>query len=110
MARIQILPLPTMKAGDYERTPFVIILDQIADDEVWREVDLEVIRHETGAASVIAHTGTLDAPGQLDLTDEQRDQLLAYLTQPQQWIADQRFCEAEPRLTPGPIMQTEDDR
>lgn len=91
MVRIQILPLPTVKAGDVERTPFAVILDQIADDEVWREVDIDVLRHETGAATVIAHTGTLDAPGQLELTDEQREQLLAYITVPRRMMLGADF-------------------
>lgn len=86
MARIQILPLPTQKAGDFEHTPFILILDQ-ADrgTEDWPAEYVESLREQTGAVTVLAHEATLDAPGALDLTEEQRAELLAYLTQPRRW-------------------------
>ncbi|SDG21993.1 hypothetical protein [Microbacterium sp. 77mftsu3.1] len=84
MARIQVLPIPTLKANGYEHTPFILILDQVdRTTEDWSDMMLDILRHETGAASIIAHEATLDAPGSLQLTDEQRVQLLDYLTEPQ---------------------------
>ncbi|MEV8023383.1 hypothetical protein [Microbacterium sp. NPDC080220] len=84
MARIQIVPLPTLKADGYEHTPFILVLDQVdRQDEDWPDVLLEDLRERTGAATVIAHEATLDAPGQLELTAQQREQLLDYLTEPQ---------------------------
>ncbi len=97
MARIQILPLPTERAGGLERTPFILILDQVnRHDEDWPDELLLELRHRTGASTVIAHEATLDAPGGLDLTDEQRETLLAYLTEPQRFIlGDQQDTTAE---------------
>ena len=83
MARIQILPLPTVKAGEYEQTPFILILDQVDQHtENWPLAMLDQLKIDTGAVTVIAHASTLDAPGALELTDEQRDALVAYLTVP----------------------------
>lgn len=83
MARIQILPLPTQKAGNYERTPFIVILDQCnRADEEWSDETLETLKRATGAEQVLAHEATIDAPGSLTLTDEERDQLRDYLLTP----------------------------
>lgn len=103
MARIQILPLPTQKAGDIEHTPFILILDQTNRfEEDWSAQMIEEIRHATGAALVLAHEATIDAPGALQLTDEQRDELLAALITPRRSvISDQTYGEAESRLIPG---------
>lgn len=69
MARIQILELPTEVAGEYVRTPFVIIIDQVEvkakveslDAQLLREtIDTDAIKAATGAEGVIVHTGTLD--------------------------------------------------
>lgn len=87
MSRIQILPLPTLKADGYEHTPFILILDQVdRQAEDWPEAFVQHIREETGAATVIAHEATLDAPGALELTDEQREQLLDYLIEPRRIV------------------------
>lgn len=103
MARIQILPLPTVKAGDYERTPFILILDQTdRTTEDWTHDMLEELKHSTGAAMVLAHEATIDAPGALELTDEQRQELLAHLAEPRRWILGQSYADAEPHLIPGP--------
>lgn len=99
MARIQILPLPTLKADGYEHTPFILILDQVdRHDEDWPDALLDNLREQTGAATVLAHEATLDAPGALELTEEQREQLLDYLTEPQRWIlgADQHHADTHP--------------
>lgn len=81
MARVQILPLPTEKVGDVERTPFVIILDSFdRHDEDFPDAWLEQLKESTGAACIIAHEAQIDAPGNLELTDEQREQLLQRVT------------------------------
>lgn len=103
MARIQVLPLPTQKAGDIEHTPFILILDQANRfEEDWSAEMIEQLRQYTGAATVLAHEATIDAPGALELTDEQREQLLAQLTEPRRWILDQSYANSEPHLIPGP--------
>lgn len=104
MARIQILPLPPVKVGEYEQIPFILILDQIADDEVWDDgLFLTALKHETGAVSIIGHHGTLVAPGALTLTDEQQADLLTYLTQPRRWVSDQTYTDTDVKLIPGAI-------
>jgi hypothetical protein len=81
MARIQVVPLPPVTAGEYTHTPFIIVLDQLdLDTEHWSDAELEHLKEATGAALVLAHEATLDAPGGLTLTDEQRTELLDRLT------------------------------
>lgn len=107
MARIQVLPLPTLKVGDTERTPFILIIDQVnGDTEDWDPRLLESLRQQTGAAFIIAHEATLDAPGNLELTDEQHHALLAHLTEPLRWASDQSYPDPQPHLIPGPTTLT----
>lgn len=82
MTRIQIVPLPTERAGDYERTPFILILDQVTDAHDVSAEQGEYMKHQTGAALILVSHEAIDAPGQLELTEEQRAQLHAYLTEP----------------------------
>lgn len=90
MARIQVLPLPTEKVGDAERTPFILILDEVNRfDEDWPDELVIEMKEATGAAFTIVHEATLDAPGSLELTDEERDQLRQHLlTGPRQVVLD----------------------
>lgn len=100
MARIQILPLPTQRVGDYERIPFVLILDQVSRfEEDFPDEWIEQIKQATGAALVIAHEATLDAPGALELTEEQKEQLLADITAPAQYVTDIRYTDADDHIT-----------
>lgn len=99
MARIQIVPLPTQKVGDYERTPFILILDEVNRfEEDLSDEWLDHLKEASGAAVVIAHEATLDAPGSLELTDEQREELLERLTSPAQYVADIRYTDADDHL------------
>lgn len=83
MARIQIVPLPTIRNGDAERTPFIVVMDQLdLDGERWTDQTLDILKATTGAALVLAHEATIDAPGALEITEEQKSELLAYLTTP----------------------------
>ncbi len=80
MARIQVLPLPTEKLGEAEHTPFILIIDEVNRfEEDWPGELVVELKEATGAAFIIAHEATLDAPGGLTLTDEERDQLREYL-------------------------------
>jgi hypothetical protein len=108
MARIQILPLPTEKVGDMEHTPFILILDQFGEEEAWEPAYGETLKGQTGAVTVLAYRGTMDAPDSLDLTEEQRKRLVDYLLFPRRWVTDQRYTEQEARLIPGRIMSTPD--
>lgn len=51
MARIQILELPSQQVGDYYRTPFALVIDQVASEttEVHGHGDTQPIRVETTA-------------------------------------------------------------
>lgn len=100
MARIQIVPLPTQKVGDYERTPFILILDEVNRfEEDFSDEWLDHLKEAAGAAVVIAHEATLDAPGSLELTDQQREDLLDRLTAPANYVSDMRYTDAEDHLT-----------
>jgi hypothetical protein len=103
MARIQIVPLPTIRDGELERTPFIIVMDQLdRDEESWTDETLDVLKATTGAALVLAHEATIDAPGALDLTDEQKSELLAYLTEPRR-VTLAPDIEANFETEPAPI-------
>ena len=83
MARIQVLPLPAQKVGQAEHTSFILILDQCdRTGEDWPADMLFALEEATGAAYVLAHETTVDAPRALTLTDEERDQLREYLLTP----------------------------
>lgn len=81
MSRLQVMPLPTQKAGDFEHTPFVLVIDQAADDE-WSEAAVRHIKVHTRADLVIVHEGTIDVSEPLELTAEQGENLRRYLTEP----------------------------
>lgn len=108
MARIQILPLPAEKVGDFEHFPFILILDQLGEDEAWEQQYSEDLKQQTGALTVLAYAGTIDAPGALDLPEDQRKKLADYLLHPRHWVMDQRYSEQEARLIPRRIMSTPD--
>lgn len=57
MARIQVLELPADVVGEAVRTPFAIVIDQLAADEI---VDTQSVADKLGAVGVILHAGTLD--------------------------------------------------
>lgn len=80
MARIQVLPLTVEKVGDIERTPFVLVIDQVDDPEWYTDELMGSLKRQTGAAAVWMHTGPFDVATPLELTDEQRQHLLGLLT------------------------------
>lgn len=80
MARIQVLPLPIEKIGDAERTPFILIIDEADDPEPYTNDTMTHLRLQTGAAAIWLHAGTFDVAAPLELTEEQRDLLLTFLT------------------------------
>lgn len=87
MARIQVLPLPTQKVGEAEHTPFLLIIDEVNRfEEDWSAEFMAALKEATGAAFILAHEATLDAPGGLILTDEERDQLREYLLTPRRVV------------------------
>jgi hypothetical protein len=100
MARIQVLPLPTAKVGDYETTPFLLILDQTnRHDEDWPDELLDHLKDSTGALMVLAHEATIDAPGALQLTEDEKQQLHDRLLAPAPAeIYDYRYTEREPHV------------
>lgn len=88
MARIQVLPLPTQRAGDIEQTPFIIVLDRMTSEErgSWLAAP-ELITNfkvESGAAVVLLLDDDLDVSQPLVLGDDQQaailEQLLPVLT------------------------------
>ena len=66
MARIQVLPLTTERAGELSSTPFVIVIDGTEMDvdhlgnPLWADSFLDAIKTETGARSVLIVAGDLD--------------------------------------------------
>ena len=76
---MQIVPLPPLRSGEYEHTPFIIVLDQLGDGSfpISHEY-VDDLRQVTGAATVVLSDAVLDAPA-VELTDEQRAALLARL-------------------------------
>lgn len=71
MARIQILELPTEVVGEFVKTPFVLVVDQVCLEKVenlgqtlfLEEVPSEMVEQlakQVGAAGVITTQGTLD--------------------------------------------------
>ncbi|MFS0735309.1 hypothetical protein ABC304_07740 [Microbacterium sp. 1P10UB] len=80
MARIQVLPLPTQKLGAHQHTPFILILDSFADDEVWTDQYSDELRQQTGALTVLGYEGAVDAQGSLTLTAEQQNAIIACVT------------------------------
>ena len=74
MARIQILELPMVEVGEYMKTPFSIIIDQLDTEEmrtstgvVFRTItsgptqaEADKIAHDMGAVSAILFGCTLD--------------------------------------------------
>lgn len=108
MARIQVLPLPPLKAGEYEQTPFILIFDKVTDDEPISQAFTSWLEETTGAAAIIVTPDTIDAPGELKLTDEQRDELLAYVTQPHRIMlgVSQTMVDSALAHTYGTIPQT----
>ncbi|TFD58047.1 hypothetical protein E3T43_07310 [Cryobacterium sp. Hh7] len=73
MARIQILELPSEVVGEYVRTPFAIVIDQVETEQIPTSIhgvssteysisraDSEGIKAATGAGGVILSTTTLD--------------------------------------------------
>ncbi|MGX9346627.1 hypothetical protein [Microbacterium sp. KNMS] len=107
MARIQILPLPPVKNGEYERTPFILILDKL-DDPLPNAVE-DHLRAATGADLVLASMGEMEASGQLELTEEQRDALLQHLTsapERETRVHDMRYTDAHEHIQPGRPLDT----
>ncbi len=87
MARIQVLPLPTEKLGGAEHTPFILVIDEVNRfEEGWPAELMAEMKEATGAAFILAHEATLDAPGSLVLTDKERDQLREYLLTPRRVV------------------------
>lgn len=82
MARIQVMPLTPVTVGEYTSTPFILVFDQLSDIErieTYTPELLETIREASGAREVLATEETLDVGSPLNLTDEQRGDLLAKL-------------------------------
>lgn len=108
MPRIQVLPLPPVKAGEYEHTPFILILDQVTDDQPVSQEFTAWVEETTGAAAVIVTPDTIDAPGQFELTEDQRTNILAYITQPTRIMVgvNQAMVDSALAHTYGIIPQT----
>lgn len=64
MARIQILELPMVHHGDTSETPFIVIVDQVSDDEspLFSEDLWKPFKTDTGARSVVVTADTIDIP------------------------------------------------
>lgn len=75
MARMQIVPLPTVRIADAERTPFLVVLDQVGDELAMTDADVERMRYSIGAESIVLSQGVLDA-ADVHLTDAQRAALI----------------------------------
>lgn len=58
MARIQILELPTEVVGEFVRTPFALVVDQMDARDVVHEVD--EFRKMIGAAGALVTSDTIE--------------------------------------------------
>lgn len=93
--RIQILPLPTQRTGDTEHTPFIVLIDQLAEDDATTPGQgypgtlsigiVEQLRISTGAQAAIV-SRTITAPGRIELTTQQLHDLHAHLQDPNRTI------------------------
>lgn len=110
MARIQILPLPPQKLGDVEHTPFILILDQVGEEEAPTAAELDSLKVYSGAVTVLVNMGILDAPGSLDLTEEQRAQLTQWLLTPRQSVTNSTNTDTHPLDDPAARDQVTDTR
>ncbi|MDX3455055.1 hypothetical protein PV396_24460 [Streptomyces sp. ME02-8801-2C] len=67
MARIQILELPTVcRANGDDETPFVVVIDQLGDDEASERFHQDIgdgnLAEAIGARQVLAFQDTMDIP------------------------------------------------
>jgi hypothetical protein len=83
--RIQILPLPPVTLGDATHTPFIVVIDQVADDIPMVEVDhLRRLIEAWGARGLfVAGHESIEISPALDLPDELQQQLLDHLNRPE---------------------------
>lgn len=81
MARMQLVPLPPVRMGEYEQIPFIVIIDQVGHHDGPPAVPVDLIQHATGAALVIVEAGALDAPA-LELSEDQKAALIDRLGLP----------------------------
>lgn len=80
--RMQIAPLPPVTVGEYTDHPFILILDEVTDEQVDTLSDHAVGHHlkaSTGARAVIVLTHTLDVHAALNLNTDEMAQLQAAL-------------------------------
>lgn len=80
MARVQVLPLPTVRVGKHEHTRFVVIVDSFTDEQEmagFNDPDLiKALRENLGATAVWVCGGTLDVGTPLHLTEQQQQDIL----------------------------------
>lgn len=86
MARIQVMPLPTLSVGEHTATPFVIVIDQLHDMRMAAVDQLNtesaVLIKQTGASALwVFADGDLDVAQPLDLDDETKQHLMRALHQ-----------------------------
>jgi hypothetical protein len=63
MARIQVLELPAQVVGDFVKTPFVLVIDQVSEDSplhTWPEGAGNLLREQIAAQAVLIVSDTLD--------------------------------------------------
>ena len=61
MARIQVLELPEKVVGQYVETPFILVIDQVPEDEILAyDWSRERVKESLGAEGIIVTAGTLD--------------------------------------------------
>ncbi|HXH34339.1 MAG TPA: hypothetical protein VNJ54_08000 [Plantibacter sp.] len=59
MARIKVLELPLQIVGEFTKTPFVIIVDQVTGEGLLN-ANYERLKQDTGADSVLVTDDTLN--------------------------------------------------
>lgn len=59
--RLRVLPLPSEVAGEHVREPFLLILDEVTDDEVTAVLAAQ-IKDATPAAGCLVFKASVDLP------------------------------------------------
>lgn len=80
--RMQIAPLPPVTVGEYTDHPFILILDEVTDEQLSTLSDGAVGHHlkaSTGARAVMVFTHTLDLHAALTLDTDEMSRLQAAL-------------------------------
>lgn len=79
--RLQIAALPPKTVGAITHADHIIVLDQVGDDEILRDVDVVELKESTGALAVLCSTSSIDVANPVALPTDVVEQLIAAITE-----------------------------